>query len=137
MAGRPSNHQAAAQAKEQAGVAQRLELTDAPLHRAGAGGETAHIAPPAREPVHSDFLGGAQMDGLGTDLGIAVNDQLADLAHGECLLLPGGVRDRQGFSRLADSRPMCRDVDGLAFPVLGKQPNRLPVIVFCQTFFLG
>ena len=61
----------------------------------------------------------------------------ANLTNGKCLFLPGCVRDRQGFSRLADPCSMRRDVNGQAFTILWKESDRFPVRVFCQTFFLG
>ena len=107
------------------------------MYRTCASDKPAYIASATREPVHPDFLGSTEMDRLGTDLRVAVDDNFTDLSNRKCLLLTIGAGNRERFAGFADPRSMCRDVDGLPFTVLRKEPDRLPALVSCQAFFFG
>jgi hypothetical protein len=109
-----------------AGVREGLVLADPSLDWPRAGGEGTDVAPASREPVHADVVLGAEVEGLGGDLGEAAEDDGGHFANGQAgdLFLGVTLFDDESVATLADARASGDDVEHLAIGDGGEEASR-------------
>src|ERR1700755_128574 len=85
-------------------------LADPPLHAAARAAEHAQMGAARGDEVDGDLLGGAEPQRLGGDLGVAVEDNIADLTGADTRALALSLGDIEGVARSADLRSLRDDV---------------------------